>query len=253
MQIALRADQVEAFYHDVFVTSQLEHFQALVSKAGNPIGTVVDVGGGQGYFAEALQERLDLSVQVLDSDSRSIAACHERGISAVQGDALRPEISNNPDMVSFNLILHHLVGSSERETLAMQSAAVSVWRERAGAVFVNEYIYDSYIPEASGKLIYWITRSRIFSAIGRWVSAVVPSLRANTFGVGVRFREYAEWVRIFEGLGYRVAGTVKGPEENVSLARRMLLIRSCRRDSFLLVPEKLRGVAADLPKQGGSL
>lgn len=252
MQIALNAEQVEAFYHDVFVTSQLEHFQMLVAATGVPAGTIIDVGGGQGYFAEALQQRLHLKVQVLDSDSKSIAACHERGISAVQGDALDPSLSSSPDIASFNLILHHLVGSSERETLAMQSAAVSSWRERAGAVFVNEYIYDSYLPEASGRLIYWITRNRIFSTIGRWISALVPSLRANTFGVGVRFREHAEWVRIFEGLGFRLGGVVKGPEENVSFARRMLLIQSCRRDSFLLLPDKPFGDGCNIEYRGGS-
>jgi hypothetical protein len=56
----------------------------------------------------------------------------------------------------------------------------------------------------------------------------------NTFGVGVRFRSHDEWLEIFTALGLEVLGTVRGAEEVVSLPRRMLLIKSCRRDSFLL-------------------
>ena len=83
-------------------------------------------------------------------------------------------------------------------------------------------------------MIYAITRSRPLSALAAAVSRWVPSLRANTFGVGVRFRARSEWVRVFESVGYRVLASVRGPEETVSAARRLLLIRSCRRDSFVL-------------------
>ena len=117
----------------------------------------------------------------------------------------------------------------------MQSQALASWKGRARAVFVDEYIYDSYWNDISGKLIYAITSSRMLSALGSAVSKFVPSLRANTFGIGVRFRSKMEWTSLFEKLGYRVEASIRGPEEDVSLARRMLLIQSCRRDSFLLV------------------
>lgn len=236
MQIKLSADQIEAFYHDEFVTSQLQAFTTLVSARGVKSDVVVDVGGGVGHFASALSTSGTVgSVRVIDMDPVSVRLCEEKGLDAKQGDALAPPVNGDEDVVCFNLILHHLVGNSEGATLSMQSQALRSWHGKAKAIFVDEYIYDSYWSDISGKLIYAITKSPILSQIGKVVSRIIPSLRANTFGIGVRFRSHDEWISIFCENGYRVDEFVCGAEENVSRARRMLMIKSCRRDSFLLV------------------
>lgn len=234
MQVKLDAGQVEAFYHDEFVNSQVRNFISLVGQAGLALRTVVDVGGGCGYFAAAVKALTGVKARVIDTDPVSIAACHAKGLEAFAEDALHPQFRDDEDVVCLNLILHHLIGRTEAQTLDLQQRALGCWHGQAGAVFVDEYIYDSYFGTASGKLIYWITRSRLLSAVGRAISRLVPSMRANTFGVGVRFRSRKEWIGIFNILGYRVIGEVRGSEETVSTARRLLLIRSCRRDSFLL-------------------
>ena len=46
----------------------------------------------------------------------------------------------------------------------------------------------------------------------------------------------AEWCKLFESLGFKGVGTKTGEEEFVSFPRRLLLIKNCRRDSFLLKP-----------------
>ncbi|MDO8501390.1 MAG: hypothetical protein Q7S20_06075 [Gemmatimonadaceae bacterium] len=111
---------------------------------------------------------------------------------------------------------------------------MSAWKGNADFIFVNEYIYDSYWSDLSGALIYRITSSRFLSALGRIVAKVIPSLRANTFGVGVRFRDHQGWSELFQSLGYGVVGYRRGTEEVVSLPRRLLCIKSCRRDTFVL-------------------
>ena len=237
-QQLLSKDQIKAFYHDLFVESQTEDFISLLGPSINKIdGKIFDIGGGAGFFAQAIKHRLGMNVTVLDSDEQSILLCRASGIDAIVADALNPLISESCDVVCFNLILHHLVGETEQETLDLQSRALSLWKSNAHAVFVNEYIYDSFIiNDISGWLIYRITSNRLLSKFGRAVANYIPSLMANTFGVGVRFRSQAEWQRIFVSLGFEIVGTVKGSEEGISLARRLLLIKSCRRDSFLLKP-----------------
>lgn len=234
-QRVLKTEQVEEFYHDVFVTSQVHDFVDVVDEAQLSVRKVVDIGGGCGFFAGALAKKTGFNAQVVDMDQGSVAACHNRGVPAELGDALKPAQRGDEDVVSFNLILHHLVAASDAETEALQKQAVAVWRGKAKAVFVNEYIYDSYVGNASGWLIYQITSSQLLSTLGEMVAKFVPSLRANTFGTGVRFRANQEWISLFDGLGFKVAAYRRGPEENVSLARRMLIIKSCRRDSYLLV------------------
>ena len=131
----------------------------------------------------------------------------------------------------------HWVGRSEHETYKMQGHALSVWHLTVHAIFVNEYIYESYvINNFSGWLIYQITSNSVLSGLGRFVAKLSPSLKANTFGVGVRFRLHKEWCKMFESLGFKVVGTKTGEEEFVSLLRRLLLIKNCRHDSFLLKP-----------------
>lgn len=234
-QRVLKTGQLEEFYHDMFVTTQVRDFVELVDETKLPVKKVIDIGGGCGFFAHALTQKTGFHAQVVDMDPNSVAACFEKGVPAEIGDALNPAQAGDEDVVSFNLILHHLVAASDAETEALQKRAVVVWKEKARAVFVNEYIYDSYIGNASGWLIYQITSSRLLSALGETVAKFVPSLRANTFGTGVRFRANQEWIELFDRLGFKVSAYRRGSEENVSLARRMLLIKSCRRDSYLLV------------------
>lgn len=234
-QKTLSAEQVEAFYHDEFVTDQVRHFLELFGRSAEK-SRVVDMGGGCGFFARRLAQLTDHRIKVVDMDPASVKACRVADIDATEGDAVEPSISGDEEIVTFNLILHHLVARTERDTLALQKRALAAWLPQAKAVFVNEYIYESYVSHMSGWLIFQITKSAVLSAIGRAVSRLVPSLKANTFGVGVRFRAHDEWRGVFESVGFKVKAHVVGSDEPVSLARRVLLIKTIRRDSFLLVP-----------------
>lgn len=243
-QQTLSQNQIEAFYHDNFVESQVGDFIKLLgtsvnSNAGSlTLGKIVDIGGGCGFFAKALQNVSGLNVRVLDTDSQSVEHCRHEGIDAAHGDALNPTMAGDESVVCFNLILHHLVGKSEEETRELQKRALSVWHSKAPAIFVNEYIYESYGADGfSGWLIYQITSNSVLSKLGNLIAKVLPSLKANTFGVGVRFRSHAEWEKMFESLGFSVVETVIGKQEGISLPRRLLLIKNCRRDSFLLKPK----------------
>ena len=239
MQRNLNSDQVAAFYHTEFVSQQIEHFGSMVGGRFNGHNArLLDVGGGKGYFAAAARATFGLSCRVIDTDPVSVSGALEQGVEASCEDALAPSIHGDEGVVCFNLILHHLVGQSDQETKALQMRAIQHWSATESLVFVNEYIYESYFRNFSGRLIYEITSSRLLSALGSFVARFVPSLNANTFGVGVRFRSNTEWKRLFEEAGYAVMKERNGEPEPVSPARRLLLIRAIRRDSFLLTPRR---------------
>jgi hypothetical protein len=235
VQSNLSQHQVAAFYHDEFVEDQTRDFIKLLAPAGGTPLTV-DIGGGCGFFARRLGEIAGVRVRVLDLDPVSVETCRQAGVEAVQGDALAPAAAGDEQVASFNLVLHHLVGRSERQTRELQTRALVAWRRQVRHVFVNEYIYESYVGRLSGWLIYQITSSRILSAIGRQIAKFVPSFRANTFGVGVRFRAHQEWRELFEAAGFDVQASVQGAPERVALPLRLLLIKYIRRDSYLLTP-----------------
>lgn len=235
MQRTLKPQQIAAFYHDGFVQQQVEHFKKIALSSIDENRVVVDIGGGCGYFASAINKELNIPVRVIDLDPISINYAQSIGVEAIKGDALNPPQKNDEGVVCFNLMLHHLVANSDAETLALQMKAISVWRGGNIKIFVNEYIYESYFLNLSGWLIYTITKNKLLSAICSGISKVVPSLKANTFGVGVRFRSNLEWKSFFEKAGFSVVRIQRGEKESISLACRLLLIKEIRRDSFFLL------------------
>jgi hypothetical protein len=236
-QLKLKNHQVQKFYTDIFAEQQVEHFMKVLINKKTIKRLVVDVGGGQGYFAKLLNSKTRDPIRVIDCDEDSIERVLMMGneyIIGVLGDALNPKIHGDESIICFNLILHHIIGDNEKKTRELQKKALSVWTESAEFIFVNEYIYNSFVGNSSGRLIYEITKNKFFSWFGKIVGKVVPSLNANTFGVGVRFRSNIEWVNLFEEIGYSVISNIHGDPEYVSLPRRILLISQIRRDSFLL-------------------
>lgn len=238
MQRTLSPEQIEAFYHGEFVDDQVRNFIELASDIPAH-SLIVDVGGGCGFFAKRLSEQAGLHTCVIDSDPQSIANCVTAGIEARLDDALSPRILGNENMVCFNLILHHLVGGSEADTVKLQRRALEIWRDQVKALFVNEYIYESYLGNLSGWLIFQITSSRVLSVLGRAIAWIVPAFRANTFGIGVRFRAHHEWIKLFDAAGLSTLDCRIGEEEEVALPLRLLLIKSIRRDSYLLQPKPI--------------
>lgn len=80
--------------------------------------------------------------------------------------------------------------------------------------FFEVPIYESFvINNFSGWLIYQITSNSALSVLGNFIAKFIPSLKANTFGVGVRFRSHKEWQRMFESLGFEIVNTKIGKEE----------------------------------------
>lgn len=232
-QSKLSNEQIMAFYHEEFVEDQVRDFRDLVGE-GRTKGAVVDIGGGCGFFAKRLAVAAGERTRVIDTDNYSVEECAKKEIEAFIGDALEPEILGDEEVVTFNLILHHLVGDTERKTRELQKKAISSWHMNARYIFVNEYIYESYVGNLSGALIYRITSNRILSYLGRLVSRIIPAFRANTFGVGVRFRSNEEWKKLFSECNLRVVDSRIGAPEHIALPLRALLIKEIRRDSFLL-------------------
>ena len=237
-QITLAQSQIEAFDHKDFVESQVNDFIKLTNNTTKNNNYIVDVGGGVGYFAKSLNDKTGASVRVIDSNVPSIQKVKKlknKNIEGIVGDALNPEIKGDESVICFNQILHHLIGPNETETRMLQKQALLVWKNKNVSIFINEYIYESFVGNLSGRLIYEITTNKFLSTLGAAIGRLIPSLKANTFGVGVRFRAKDEWVRIFEECGFSLASLSYGEEEYVSIPRRLLLIKQARRDSFLLV------------------
>lgn len=237
-QRELAAGQLSEFYHDEFVTIQVDHLRRLFDSSQLQRAKAVDLGGGVGHFALAAREQLMLDVTVLDTDARSIARASESGLKAELGDALTTRLGDGVPLASFNLILHHLVSGRWSTTLALQQQALA--NQLAGPqgkqLFVNEYVYESYVwQDFASRLIFAVTSSKLLSLLASQVARLAPSLRANTFGIGVCFHSDRTWRRLFAQAGWRIEQVIEGDPESISVPRRAaLLLRRCRRNSYRL-------------------
>ena len=234
-QRVLKTEQVEEFYLDLFVTTRVRDAVDFVEETKQPVNKVVDIVGDTGFFANALAQKTGPDAQIVEIDPSLAEACVEHGRPAESRESLNSVQCGGEDIVSSNLTLHHPVAAFHTETEVLQKRANAVWQRKAMAMFVNKYLYESCIGNALGWLIYRFISSQPLSALGQEVVKFVLSLRANTCSIGVRSRADQELTDLFYGLGFTVAAYRIGPEENVSLARRILIIKSCRRDSYLLV------------------
>ncbi len=141
----LYTEQVEAFSQDEFVPKQVADVTAL--KPPSWTGSVVaDVGCG--FFARALSDARGGRTRVIDMDPGFVEASRGLSVYAVIGDAL-PPINGDEQVAYFDLILHPLAGASESKARVPPVNALSAWRSRADTVFVNEYLYGSFVRTVS--------------------------------------------------------------------------------------------------------
>ena len=143
-QKKLNESQIAAFYHDYFVSQQVEHFTQIAFPFLDVSKAVIDIGGGCGHFAAAIHSDLGLHTRVLDSDPVGIEKARQAGVDATLCDALSPVKSRDEGVIFFNLILHHLVGETDAKTLTLQKNAMTVWHDADAYIFANEYTYESF-------------------------------------------------------------------------------------------------------------
>ncbi len=236
MQMTLSAESLAEFYHDDFAQEQVDDLGALAGRSMLD-ATIVDLGGGVGHFSELLRTQHRADASVLDMDGESVRRCLLRGVPALIGDAITTRAADGNDFAAFNMILHHLVAPGFRATEELQTAALANLAIRGGPkrVFVSEFVYEGYVLNWPAALIFAVTSSKALSTAASSVARFIPSLRANTFGVGVRFRAAPDWARMFARSGWRVSAHRTHPSGPIGVAKLVALgLRSWRRDSFLL-------------------
>ena len=239
-QRILRRDALDVFHGEGQFALQIEHFKECYNYDRDSNFTLLDVGGGVGYFVLALQQEFpNMRATILDLDESAISKAKSNGLDAVVGSVLKPPPSihlQKFDIVCFNEVLHHIIAASDRNTCKLQQLALLRAKglaSQAGSIFINELCYEGKVfSDSSSAIIFHLLTNPLLSKIVASISAFVPSLKANTVGVGIRFRPYGGWVRLIESAGFQLSKKCEGAVEKPSFAKRLLLnIRHAQRVS----------------------
>ena len=234
---------IDAFDTPEGTAEQLQHFKTVLGYARESVFSLLDIGGGTGFFATAVRKEFPrAAITILDLDESSVRKGRESGLNALQGSIIDPpaEIRGEQfDVVSFNLMLHHIIGDDEPSTYDLQRRALEQGRRlmtKEGKMFVHEICYEGrLLRDLSARLIYQITSSRFIGVAIRVIGKAIPSLNANTAGIGVRFRPSHQWMTLASKTGLILAKACKGEPERHSWIRRVcLLIQEVRRHSWLM-------------------
>ena len=176
--------------------------------------TILDLGGGNGKFLDALLDAfpnargvlVDISQHLLDSNKphprkelirASVSECND-----VLGD-------RKFDLITVNWLLHHLVGPSRDvctqnclTTLEMCKGHLA----EGGALFVAENLFEGFAgTNIPSHVIYAITRVK-FSPFVRFARRFF-----NTAGVGVCFRNERDWRNLLHRVGLEPKETIYRP------------------------------------------
>ncbi len=171
---------------------------------------ILDIGGGNGDFLDRLLHQYPGATAVLVDNAEKMIRLNKpndrkqvflgtsydyRGVH--EGDGF--------DLITINVLLHHLVAGDEETTRSMVLSCLDDVRHLlapGGRVVVYEAIFDPMVRgTAPGERVFQLTSIR-----HPILAKMLRSFGANTAGVGVRFRSVASWRRLFSEAGFRVVG-----------------------------------------------
>jgi ubiquinone/menaquinone biosynthesis C-methylase UbiE len=187
--------------------------------------SILDVGGGCGYFADRILEHFPKArLTLLDNSDLLLSQnkTHSRK-TLVFGSATEMIAhfrDRSFDLVFFNLSLHHFVTSGYAETRKMQrdalKQAIMVLSPR-GRVVVTENLFDGFvIDNLPGRLIYALTSSKL-------LAPVVKRLGSNTAGCGVCFNSARAWRKEFGRSGLSELAFVGDRQQEYTLWAKLRL------------------------------
>lgn len=242
-QRVLPKSAIDEFDTPEGVAEQIQHFKNLLGIDPSVVFSILDVGGGTGFFVSALKSEFrNVDATILDLDQASVTKSVRKGLNSIHGSIVAPPrdlMSRRFDVISFNLVLHHIIAETDSSTVALQQQALRQARvllKDGGRIFVHEICFEGrFFADLSGLLIYRITSSHHLEKVLRFTGTIFSALKANTVGVGVRFRPLIGWEEIARSVGLEALNTCEGGPEGHSLLRKaLLLIKEVRRRSLLL-------------------
>jgi trans-aconitate methyltransferase len=175
---------------------------------------VLDLGGGNGFFADRLLEHFPNSAMTMLGTSSDLLAKNQ---PSDRKELIHGSIEYMTDIfpgrtfdcITVNWVFHHLVGNSYRacwnhclDTLTKRKELL----KPNGLVIVAENMFDGYLgANLPSHLIYAIT-----STAWPWFVRLASRF-FNTAGVGVCFQSHRAWRHMFAEAEFEVIAFHRGP------------------------------------------
>lgn len=201
----LEDSQLETFNTEYVTDQRWQIIKAQIDKDfPNGDFNFLDVGGGNGVFADRLLEYYPKSKgTVLDNAQVLLDKNQINPRKTIVCDSVENlnSIEIKYDLICFNWLLHHLVGNSYSETRKNMSTAINAvipLLTPYGRVSIFENMYNGLaIDGLPSKIIFTLTSSKA-------IAGVIKKMGANTAGVGVCFLSQKQWIETISKTGLKL-------------------------------------------------
>jgi len=245
-QFRILSEKQNAAFDTEFHSQEELESKFLLFDEGRPFN-VLDLGGGNGIFADQLLARFPKSsVSIVDISSLLLAKNRpserkELIHSSIEcmNDIL---VGRTFDYITVNWVFHHLVGNGYR--ICRKNCLDTLMRCKEllkpnGMLIVTENMFEGYLgSNVPSHLIYTITATR-------WPWFVRLAERFfNTAGVGVCFQSQRAWEHMFAQAGFNIVTCQRGLEwwwlrrSFLGVMYHLLFVKSVSHGHFFLKAKK---------------
>ncbi len=198
--------------------------QLIDTQIGRDDFRFIDIGGGNGKFADWVLSQYPKSTGVVLDNSSSLLkqniADERKRLVLGSATELQKYVEGKFDVVFMNFVLHHLVTNGYRKTRQLQvdvlKSASSVLAD-AGRISILENIYDGAIVRGLPSfLIFRLTSLRI-------IAPIIRKLGASTAGVGVCFLSRKQWLSSLDSASLKSINYIDHAAFRISLLKRVVL------------------------------
>ncbi|OGP57435.1 MAG: hypothetical protein A2162_08595 [Deltaproteobacteria bacterium RBG_13_52_11b] len=209
--------------------------------------TFMDIGGGNGNFADRVLGNWPKSQGVVLDNSRLLLNKNKpnsrKTLLFDSVENLESHAENKFDLVTLNLVLHHVVARASYSRCLDNISGVlrsvrTILSER-GRVSVFEQMYIGlFLDVAPSWIIYQLTSHKTMANI-------IRKCGANTAGIGVCFLTYKQWCSVIQRIGFRFEYTEDGLFPVPWTWRSLLHVRRLESGCFWLSPSAIKPQRAD--------
>lgn len=208
----LSNEQLEAFDTEYVNDSMWVPIKRCIDRDfPDGIFTFLDVGGGNGVFADRVLDAYPKAIGVVLDNSQLLLSRNKLipRKRIICGDVENLEILGEQkyDVIFFNWLLHHLVSrtySQSRENINHTLHASIALLTKRGRVSIYENMYNGVVIDGlPSRIIYHLTTAKT-------ISRLIKKCGANTAGVGVCFLSYEQWCFSIKRAGLRITDYKSG-------------------------------------------